>query len=158
MKNSDTITKFYTAFSAGDSNGMVECYHENIVFKDPVFGTLKGQRAAKMWQMLLAQKNSDTTITFEITETTADTAKANWVATYNYGKKKRKVVNKVSADFKFKDGKIIAHTDTFDLWKWTKQAMGAPGYLMGWTGFMKSKIQKTTNKRLDAFIKKTQKG
>jgi hypothetical protein len=40
------------------------------------------------------------------------------------------------------------------LWKWTKQAMGAPGYLLGWTPFFKNKIQATTNSRLDKFIEK----
>ena len=44
------------------------------------------------------------------------------------------------------------HTDTFDLYKWTKQAMGPVGYILGWTPFMKNKIQKITNGRLDEFI------
>jgi hypothetical protein len=33
--------------------------------------------------------------------------------------------------------------------------MGIAGYLIGWTPFLKSKIQATTNKRLDNYIKKT---
>ena len=38
------------------------------------------------------------------------------------------------------DGKIIKHTDIFDLWEWSKQALGVSGYLLGWSGFMKNKI------------------
>jgi len=152
MNNKALLKKFYTSFSKGDSTGMAECYHKNIVFRDPVFGTLKGDRAFKMWEMLLSNKKKDTEISFDIARISDEKGKVNWVAEYVYGEKNRKVINKVSGEFKFKDGEIIEHIDSFDLWKWTKQAMGTVGYLIGWTPFMKSKIQKTTNKKLDKFI------
>lgn len=154
MNNKKLIEQFYTSFSNGNVEKMLECYHRDIIFKDPVFGTLKGKRAFDMWKMLLSKKNENTTIkSYGIT---ADEKKgeANWVAEYHYGLKKRKVINRVYADFTLKDGKIIQHIDTFDLWKWTKQALGITGYLIGWTPYMKSKIQKTMNKRLDDFINK----
>ncbi|QXP62415.1 MULTISPECIES: nuclear transport factor 2 family protein [unclassified Polaribacter] len=154
MENKEIIKKFYTSFSNGNVTGMLECYHKDVVFKDAVFGRLEGDRAFKMWEMLLSNKKQDTTINFSNIEATAENGKANWVAEYLYGDKKRKVVNRVSADFRFKDGKIIQHFDTFDLWSWTKQAMGLPGYLLGWSSFMRNKIQQTTNNRLDVFIKK----
>ncbi len=154
MTNQELISKFYTAFSEGNAKSMVECYHEDIVFYDPAFGELKGKRAMKMWEMLLSQKSAATKITFSNIQTTSDLGSVDWVAEYVFGKKKRKVVNKVHADFKFSDGKIIEHTDTFNIWKWSQQAMGLPGYLLGWTSFMKAKIQQTTNRRLDEFIKK----
>ena len=153
MNNKELINKFYTGFSNGKSEEMVECYHENIVFQDPAFGILEGQRARSMWKMLLSPKNGDIKITFEIIHSASDTGKARWIAEYFYGK--REVVNKVEANFKFKNGKIIEHIDTFDLWKWTRQAMGFTGYLLGWTSFMKNKIQKTTNKKLDQYIEKS---
>jgi ketosteroid isomerase-like protein len=155
MTNQELIHKFYTSFSNGNIKEMIECYHEDITFQDPVFGRLEGERAMKMWEMLLSIKNQDTTVTFDNIQSNSDNGKVNWVANYSYGKTKRKVTNKVSAQFKFKDGKIIEHIDSFDLWKWTKQAMGIAGYLIGWTPFLKSKIQATTNKRLDNYIKKT---
>ncbi|WP_066220933.1 nuclear transport factor 2 family protein [Formosa haliotis] len=157
MQTENLITKFYTSFSNGDINGMLACYHKEVVFQDPVFGKLKGERAFKMWEMLLSQKKETTIITFQDVQATTECGSANWVATYLYGDKKRKVTNRVHANFKFKDGKIIEHIDTFDLWTWTKQAMGVPGYLLGWTAFMKHKIQETTNKNLDRFIEKTSK-
>ena len=152
MNNKALIEQFYTAFSEGNSKGMVACYHNEVVFQDPVFGRLQGERAINMWHMLLSKKKSDTTINFTINEVTDVEVKATWVAEYFYGTKKRKVVNKVNARFKFKDGKIIEHTDTFDLWLWTKQAMGLVGYLLGWTPLLKSKIQKTTNSNLVQFL------
>ena len=154
MDNNQVIKKFYSSFSEGNSNGMIECYHENVFFQDPAFGILKGDRAKKMWEMLLSQKNTDIKITFDHVTDSGDSGKVNWVAEYSYGKKRRKVINHVSANFKFQDGKIIEHIDTFDLWKWTKQAMGPVGYLLGWSSFMKNKIQKTTNSKLNKYISK----
>jgi hypothetical protein len=62
------------------------------------------------------------------------------IASYNFSKKQRPVVNRISAQFYFQDGLIIRHTDDFDIWKWSKQALGLTGYLFGWTGFMQNKI------------------
>ncbi|WP_340153046.1 nuclear transport factor 2 family protein [uncultured Marivirga sp.] len=152
MSNRDQIHKFYTALSAGDSNEMVACYHETISFQDPVFGLLEGKRANKMWEMLLSKNTENTRFTFSGIEATTEIGMAKWEAEYYYGK--RKVINKVKAEFKFKDGKIIEHIDTFDMWKWTQQAFGATGYLLGWTPFMKKEIRKTVNKKLDRFIEK----
>lgn len=154
MNNKEIIEKFYTSFSEGNSKGMTECYHKNVVFQDPVFGTLKGEKAFKMWEMLLSRKTDTTKISFENIVTNNDTGSVNWKAEYLYGKQKREVTNLVSANFKFKDGFIIQHIDTFDLYKWTKQAMGPVGYLMGWSTFMKNKIQKTTNEQLATYMSK----
>jgi len=149
----ELITQFYTAFANGDSVKMAECYHEDIVFQDPAFGRLEGTKAGKMWEMLLSNKKANLSIHFEGIEASEEQGKANWIANYQFGPKKRKVTNSVTATFTFKEGKIIEHIDSFNLWKWTQQAMGLPGYMLGWSSFMKNKIQRTTNMRLDAFIK-----
>ncbi|UMB60750.1 nuclear transport factor 2 family protein [Lutibacter sp. A80] len=155
MNTKEIIEKFYTSFSNGNVEGMINCYHKDIVFKDPVFGELKGDKAVKMWLMLLSKRSETTTISFSGIKVSENKGSANWVANYVYGKDKRKVINKVSANFKFKDGKIIEHIDTFSLWLWSKQALGTVGFLLGWTPFMKNKIQKTTKKQLEDFITKS---
>lgn len=136
---------------------MLECYHEDIVFQDPAFGTLTGKRAYQMWKMLLSKKDSDLKITFKNITANQTTGSAEWTARYTLSDNNRKVVNHITANFKFKDGKIVEHVDSFDVWKWSKQALGLPGYLMGWTPFMKTKIQQKLNRRLDNFISKTNK-
>lgn len=150
MQKKDLITKFYTAFTNKDSKAMNECYHKNIVFQDPAFGRLEGERAMKMWEMLMSRPGAGATVSFNNTEANEETGSANWRAEYLYAK--RNVVNEVSASFKFRDGLIIEHTDSFDIWKWSKQALGPAGALLGWSGFMKNKIQKTTNGQLDKYI------
>ena len=59
------INKFYESFQKLDSNGMVDCYHQDIVFEDPAFGILKGERAKNMWRMLCEnQKGKDFKLLF----------------------------------------------------------------------------------------------
>ncbi|MBF7091324.1 nuclear transport factor 2 family protein [Flavobacterium sp. ALJ2] len=139
--NEVTITKFYTAFSNADAVKMSECYHPKVQFRDPAFGLLKEDQVCKMWEMLL--KKSKGNIKIEFSDIKADdfVGSAHWVASYNFSKTNRKVVNSIFAEFQFQDGLIIKHTDTFDVWKWSKQAFGLTGYLLGWTGFFQKKIQ-----------------
>ena len=149
--NEDTILKFYTAFSNGDAAQMCECYHANIKFSDPVFGLLKGNDVCKMWKMLLEKSKGN--IKIDVSEIKADDYKgsARWVATYNFSKTNRKVVNSIYAQFQFKEGLIIKHTDDFDIWKWSKQAFGLKGILLGWTGFMQKRIQKQALSALNKY-------
>lgn len=154
MTNQSLITKFYTAFAEKDFATMNSCYHPDVVFEDPAFGRLEGKKARKMWEMLLSRPGAGATITFNNVEANEETGSANWRAEYLFGKAKRNVINEVSASFKFKEGLIIEHTDTFDVWKWSRQAMGPVGMLLGWSGFLKNKIQKSTNSQLAEFMKK----
>lgn len=154
MTHQALITKFYQSFAAGDVEGMIACYHDDITFQDPAFGELHGEAAKSMWKMLLSGKKDAINIQFSDVVADNHNGSASWVAKYTYGKQKRKVTNHISATFKFLDGKIIDHRDHFDLWKWSKQALGTSGYLLGWSPFMRNKIQQTTNKQLRAFMKK----
>lgn len=139
--NKQLIHQFYTAFQNGDALAMKQCYHPDIQFQDPAFGLLNGEQAAMMWKMLLERAKG--TIKIEYTDVSADNLDgiAKWTAHYTFSQTNRKVVNQIFAEFKFKDGLIIKHTDNFDVWKWSKQALGWKGYLLGWTGFFQEKIQ-----------------
>lgn len=139
--NENTINKFYTAFANADVNQMCECYHPNVKFRDPAFGLLTGSDVCLMWKMLLERSNGNIKIDFSEIKADDYTGSAHWIATYNFTKTNRKVVNSIYAQFQFKDGLIIKHTDDFDIWKWAKQALGLKGLLLGWTGFMQKRIQ-----------------
>jgi len=146
------IEKFYSAFKNLDAETMANCYHKDIVFKDPAFGILKGVKAKNMWRMLCAnQKGKDFKISFSNITFKDVKGTANWEAHYTFSKTGRKVHNKITATFEFKDGKIIKHTDSFNLYRWAQQAFGTTGYLIGWTSFFRKKLQKQTNAMLSKF-------
>jgi len=148
------IEKFYTAFQKLDHQTMNSCYSDDIVFSDPAFGLLRGEEAKAMWEML-CKNAKDFSLTFSnIQLLDEEYATCNWVANYTFSKTGRKVVNNIKAFMKLKDGKIIEHSDAFKLSKWAAQALGWKGALLGWTGFMKRKIQNNARKNLIAFIEK----
>jgi len=154
MNTAETLEKFYTSFSNKDIDGMLSCYSDEIIFTDPAFGPLRGERAKAMWTMLL-ERGGSLNISFKVLEASSDFGKVEWIANYNYGPKKRKVVNRVVAQMTIKDGKIIKHMDHFNFWKWTQQALGISGYLLGWSPLMKKIVRKKTNGLLNNFIEKT---
>jgi len=150
----ELIEKFYTAFSNLDSEKMNACYHSDVTFSDPAFGQLNYAEVTSMWTMLLAsQKGKNFTVTFSDIQANQDSGSAKWEAKYIFSKSGRAVHNKVSANFRFKDGLIIEHLDDFNLHSWAKQALGTSGALIGWTGFFKRKLQAQTNITLHKFMK-----
>lgn len=152
--NEQLITDFYLAFKNHDPQGMTTCYAKNIIFEDPAFGKIQGKRAFAMWYMLIERGGDALHIEFSEVQANDYNGSAKWTATYTYGPQKRKVVNHVVGTFSFQNGKIVQHTDHFDLWRWSQQALGFKGYLLGWTRFMKLKIQQNTSKALSSYLHK----
>jgi ketosteroid isomerase-like protein len=157
MENEQLIRHFYESFAAGNVEAMVECYHDEIEFSDPAFGKLKGADAKNMWRMLAERAKGDIKIEFK--NITADAAKgsADWTADYLFSKTGRRVFNEIHAEFEFKDGKIFHHTDTFDIWKWSKQALGLSGRLLGWSRLLQNKIRQNALEALREYSQKLDK-
>jgi limonene-1,2-epoxide hydrolase len=148
------VETFYLAFKNLDAETMVSCYHNDIIFNDPAFGTLKGERAKNMWRMLCeSQKGKNFIVDASEIDCNDDSGTAHWEAHYSFSKTGRKVHNIIDAEFKFKDGKIINHIDRFDLHKWAKQAIGFKGFLLGGTNFFKNKLHSQTHQLLLKFEK-----
>lgn len=151
MTPNEVIEKFYRSFQQRDGAGMQACYHDQIVFSDPVFPNLRGDEAKAMWHML-AVAAKDLTITFGNIKTEGKTGSCDWEAKYSFSKTGSRVHNKIHAEFTFQDGKIIQHTDAFDLARWAGMALGLPGKLLGWTGWMQNKIRSNARQSLDKFL------
>ncbi len=137
-----TIHQLYTSITAGAVSEMEACYAPKVKFHDPVFGTLMNYEVPKMWKMLIERSKGNLDINYSILESNAYKGTAEWTATYTFGKKKRKVINIIKSEFHFKDGLIIRQNDDFNIWTWSKQALGWSGVLLGWTGYLHRKIQK----------------
>ena len=145
------IEKFYTAFQQKDAEAMIDCYHEEIIFQDPVFGQLNALEARNMWRMLVKNGGENLEVTFSDISVTNDEGSGKWEAKYLFGKEKRKVHNKISSRFVFRDEKIYRHIDTFSFWRWSRMALGAPGIFLGFTPMLKNKVRETSLKLLRKF-------
>src|SRR4051812_42300118 len=121
--NAELIERFYTAFNAHDADAMAACYADDVVFSDEVFVGLKGERARNMWRMLCARGKDLRVVHRDVVATDAE-GSAHWDADYTFQATGRRVHNSIDARFAFRDGKIVAHTDSFDFWRWARQALG----------------------------------
>ncbi|WP_349971559.1 nuclear transport factor 2 family protein [Pseudomonas caspiana] len=148
--NNALITRFYEAFNRLDAEAMAACYTDDVLFSDPVFGELRGQQACDMWRMLTSRAK-DFSLTFDSVRADERSGAAHWVATYLFSQTGNTVVNDIQARFVFRDGKIAEHHDQFDLWRWSRQALGAKGLLLGWTPFVQNAIRAQAQKGLNAF-------
>jgi len=138
-----------------DAERMLEWYHNEVTFEDPAFGVLKGEEAKNMGRILCqSQQGKDFKVITSNIEYTPEGGKARWEAYYTFSKTGRKVHNVINATFKFKDGKIINHVDKFSLYRWSKQAWGLKGFLVGWTAFFRKKLNQQTGFLLSEFQKK----
>jgi ketosteroid isomerase-like protein len=150
--NKALIERFYSCFQVLDGDGMAQCYHEEIEFSDPVFPKLQGSKVGAMWKMLCSQAQGFE-LTFTDTQADDTTGRSHWEATYIFTMTGRNVHNKINASFRFQDGKIIEHRDSFNFWKWSFMALGPVGLLLGWSPLVKNKVQRQADKSLTRFIK-----
>lgn len=137
----DLIAKFYEAFGKKDADTMGSCYADTIRFSDPVFPDLEGDHARAMWKMLCGRSKDLTVVASDIAWD-GERGHAKWVANYTFGATGRKVENRIAATFRIEDGKIVQHDDVFDFWRWSRQALGPAGLLLGWSPMLLGKVRK----------------
>jgi ketosteroid isomerase-like protein len=148
--NDELIQRFYDAFTRHDGDAMAACYAPGAQFSDPVFTDLRGEEPGAMWKMLTGRAE-DLDVRLEEHEADDQRGSAHWLADYTF-RTGRKVHNDIRAEFKFEDGLIAEHRDSFSFYAWSRQALGAPGLLLGWTPIVKGKVQKEARAGLDEFM------
>lgn len=156
MGNADIIRKFYEAFARLDGDTMQACYGDDAQFDDPAF-SLRGRReVGGMWRMLCqaVQEKGRDVWKLEFRDVRADERRgsAHWEPYYRFSKTGRMVHNIIDAEFEFRDGLILSHRDSFDFWRWSRQALGPAGLLLGWTPLLKAEVRKTARAGLDAYL------
>ncbi len=150
-QNAALIDGFYRAFQRRDHVAMAACYDPDAVFDDAVF-SLRGWQVGAMWRML-CERGTDLRVEHSGVRADATQGSAHWDAWYTFSATGRKVHNSIDADFELRDGRILRHTDSFDLHRWASQALGLKGRLLGWTPFVQKAIRRSAARSLDAFAR-----
>jgi ketosteroid isomerase-like protein len=148
----EVIRRFYSAFQQRDYHTMNLCYTDDVVFFDPVFGMLQAEQVKKMWEMLCKRATDLQIVYGNIQDLGDDYYTCDWIATYTFSKTGRKVVNNIKAHMRFSGSKIIEHSDAFSVHKWSKQALGFSGWLLGWNSFFQRKISNSAHSQLIRFM------
>ena len=151
MNHAALLTRFYSAFQQKDADAMVACYAPDVRFSDPVFPDLVSERARGMWRMLVG-RGKDLRLEFSGIEADDRQGRAHWEAWYTFTATGRKVHNVIDDTFTFRDGLIATHTDRFDLYRWTRHALGTKGTLLGWTPFVQQAIRRQADTALTRFL------
>ena len=149
----ETIERFYKAFAELDSKTMAACYAPDASFEDPVFQLRGRTHVGGMWAMLCAavKKSGRNDWKLEVRDITERSA--HWEPTYRFSATGRLVHNVIDAEFDIDDnGLIRRHRDRFDFWRWSRQALGPMGWLFGWTGWLRNKVQRTATRNLAKHI------
>ena len=152
--NQELLITFYKAFQNKDFRTMQKCYADNAVFNDEVFKNLNAKEVRAMWEMLI-QRGKDLQIEVKNIQVDDSTGHAEWIASYTFSSTKRKVVNRIKADFVFENSKIVIHTDHFDFYTWARQALGVTGLFLGWTNYLNNKVSKKALEGLHKFMQKS---
>lgn len=154
--NQATIERFYSAFAALDTEGMASCYAPDAQFDDPAFSLRGKSEVMGMWRMLCTatrEKNRDAwRLAYRDARADGDRGSAHWDAWYRFSTG-RLVHNSIDAQFRFDpQGLIREHRDSFDFWRWSRQALGAPGLLLGWTPLLRAKVRQQAGANLRKFM------
>ena len=152
-RNIALLESFYEAFGGRDAQAMADCYAEDVTFSDPGFGELHGNEARAMWAML-CRGGADLEVEASDIRADANEGSAHWEAQYTFGPFNRKVTNQIDASFKFRDGKIIEHRDSFSFYKWSQQAFGPIGLAVGWVPLTPLAMRIAARKQLHAYMDK----
>lgn len=152
-----TLEQLYSAFARLDADSMARCYAANATFDDEAF-SLRGQHAVSgMWHMLCdatrAKGREAWKLEYRDIQADADTGQAHWEADYRFSATGRLVHNIIDSRFTFDaQGLIQNQRDHFDFWAWSRQALGAPGLLLGWTPFLRRKVRHTAATNLRKYL------
>src|SRR3954451_23221905 len=148
--NAAVIERLYAALDAGDGEAMASLYAPGAVFSDPAFGELRDGEPGDMWRMLCSQAKDLRVVASDVVADDSS-GSANWRANYTFTATGRPVENRVSAAFRFRDGLIAEHRDSFSMWRWSRQALGPPAFLLGSTPLGQALIRRRARGRLAAW-------
>jgi ketosteroid isomerase-like protein len=143
--------RFYEAFALGDWHTMGMTYARHATFSDPVFPLLSADEVRAMWQMLLSRA-PELSVNYNIVAESDDAARVVWVARYTFSQTGRPVTNRVLTEMRFAAGRIVQQVDRFNLWTWSRQALGLQGLLFGWTPMLRDRVQKQAASALRKFV------
>ena len=137
--HAELIEHLYASFKRRDAAAMAACYTADAKFRDPIF-ELEGEHVADMWRMF-CERGRDLTLEWRDVRADDTSGAAHWEPRYTFSVTGRPIHNIIDSRFTFRDGRIATHSDTFDLWRWSRQAIGPKGAALGWAPFVKKAIR-----------------
>lgn len=148
-----TIETLYVALAKLDPEPMAACYSPDATFDDEAF-SLKGRaQIGAMWTMLCDAVKARGREVWNLEVRAITERSAHWEPTYRFSATGRMVRNSIDAEFEFEaTGLIARQRDRFGFWRWSRQALGAPGLWLGWTPLLRAKVRAQAAEGLQRFM------
>ena len=148
-----TIERFYAAFAQLDADTMESCYASGAQFDDEAFSLQGAKAIGGMWRMLCQATKAKGMAHWKLVVSDITAQSAHWEAHYLFSATGRLVHNKIDAAFEFDhQGLITRHRDRFNFWAWSRQALGTPGLLLGWSPWLRANVRAKAAANLQAFM------
>lgn len=151
------LERFYVALQRSDIAAVEDCYAPDVVYSDPVFGELRGERALAMWAMFFS-RDKPLRVTFSDLWANDTIGSGQWEARYVFTRSGREVCNIIDSRFRFAADRIVEHRDTFSVYRWASMALGPVGRLVGWAPPLRSALHKESARMLDRFQTSAERG
>jgi hypothetical protein len=146
-----TLSRFYAAFQNLDGEAMQACYAPDAQFDDEAFSLRGREEIGAMWRMLCEVTKAKGRDVWKLDYSITDNS-SHWEAHYRFSATGRMVHNIIGGEFTFDaQGQIKTHRDRFDFWRWSRQALGTPGLLLGWSPMLRNKVRAQAAKNLAAW-------
>ena len=151
------LRRLYAAFARLDGAAMQACYAADATFDDEVFSLRGAPQVGGMWRMLCDATRAQGADVWrlEVGELSDRGGhwSVHWEAHYRFSATGRLVHNRIDAQIRCSaDGLIVQQRERFDFWRWTRQALGLPGWLLGWTPQLRAKLRARAAANLAAYL------
>lgn len=156
-----TVENLYQALRRLDGVAMEACYAPQARFDDAIFSLQGRERIGGMWRMLTeatrARGQAVWQLRYSGVQADQRHGQAHWDADYRFSATGRMVHNHIASRFEFTpEGLILRQQDHFNFWRWSGQALGLPGWLLGWSPMLRAKVRAQAASRLDQFMAQRQ--
>jgi len=159
--------RLVAAFARLDGDAMAACHSANASFQDQAF-SLQGQRQiGGMWRTLCSATGERGRAAWKLDLRRLTDRSAHWEAhweaqreaqreaCYRFNASGRLVHKRIDAEFDLDAaGLAQRHRDRFDFWRWSRQALGLPGRMLGSTPFPGNKVRAQAAAKLQQYLAK----
>lgn len=148
--NEKLIHCYLRALRERDLQTMQMCYHGSITYEDDLFRELRKEEVGAMWEMRFGE-NPVWEVEYREVEASNVWGRAYWTLTYGHSKSGKPRRRHIVARFTFYEGKILYHSDAFNLYNWVKETQGAWWRFLVWFSPFRYFLRAGAHRRLKRF-------
>lgn len=151
------VQDFFDALARLDAYALAQCYAPSARFEDAAWSLQGTEAIAAMWEMICDDTRRLGADVWRLEclriRGTRHRCKVDWRLSHRDPATGRLIHQRMESRFLLtRDGRIDFHENRFSLWRWSRQARGLSGWLLGWTPIMRQRVRHDAAQRLDRYL------